>query len=930
MRLGCEATAIDINPVAWFILKCTLEYPQKLAGQVRPLPKFALESPEFMEQYFKSTGKLTKKQMERNLNAVQMEMFPAPDVDLSWHVRAWGWWVLRQARKELAPLYPTYADYEPLDKKSTVQYEPREPRLVPLNEDGTLNIDALNADFDQQYLHNPRNPRWLAKPTVAYLWARTVKCKNCRATVPLLKTRWLSKKANKRVLLTMDPREDGMGVLFGVESGVPIVGGNAAQRREHDKRIGGGTMSRAGVRCPCCGVIMTMGDVGAEALAGRLDSEMTTVIIEGQKGKEYRCPRDGELAKESEAHSVLKATFEDIPFGTPTEPVPKGGGGASRAFSVDGYGFAQWCDLFTNRQLVALGGFVRATRKIKAELPLTDYSQEWQEAIAAEVSIVIDKLADYSSSLCTWHITGEKMSHVFVRYALPITWDYAELNPLSSSSGNYEGCLDWVVRVAGHTSEATAKAPTPRVIRKSGTKCSEDNPLMDVVITDPPYYDAIPYADLMDYFYVWLRRVTRGLSEEVDGSLKEPLAPKWDSESNDGEIIDDSSRFEGDKERSRATYEDGMARVFCASHATLKPEGRLVIVFAHKHPDAWGALVTAIIRAGFIVDASWPIQTEMGNRTRALSSAALSSSVWLVCKKRPESARPGWDNRVLDEMREKITDQLREFWDAGIRGPDFVWAATGPALEAYSKHPAVKKASSHTNELMTVSEFLQHVRRMVVDFVVGRVLTHGEGAEAVEGMDDITTYYLLHRNDFGLAEAPVGACIMYAISCGLSDRALADQFDILTSGKKTSSSASDDDEDETSDEDDGGDSSGSGSTVKLQPWGKRTRKSLGLEAPGGRPVPLIDQVHRLMHLWKKGDVVKVDEYLDERGLRNNKLFHQLLQALIELADAGNGERSILESISNHVAGRGLKHEDKQMRLDAGDASTEETEETSQE
>jgi len=281
-------------------------------------------------------------------------------------------------------------------------------------------------------------------------------------------------------------------------------------------------------------------------------------------------------------------------------------------------------------------------------------------------------------------------------------------------------------------------------------------------------------------------------------------------------------------------------------------------------------------------------------------------------------------------MREKIMDQLREFWDAGIRGPDFVWAATGPALEAYSKHPAVKKASSHTNELMTVSEFLQHVRRMVVDFVVGRVLTHGEGAEAVEGMDDITTYYLLHRNDFGLAEAPVGACIMYAISCGLSDRALSDQFDILTTGKKATSSTNDEDEDQTSDEDDGGDSSGSGSTVKLQPWGKRTRKSLGLEAPGGRPVPLIDQVHRLMHLWKKGDVVKVDEYLDERGLRNNKLFHQLLQALIELADAGNGERSILESISNHVAGRGMKHEDKQMRLDADDASPEVTEETSQE
>ena len=221
-----------------------------------------------------------------------------------------------------------------------------------------------------------------------------------------------------------------------------------------------------------------------------------------------------------------------------------------------------------------------------------------------------------------------------------------------------------------------------------------------------------------------------------------------------------------------------MFRAFQACYQALKPEGRLVIVFAHKHPDAWETLVSAIIRAGFVVDGSWPIQTEMGNRTRALSSAALASSVWLVCKKRPETARPGWDNRVLEEMRENIATRLRDFWDAGIRGPDFVWAATGPAMEAYSKHPVVKKANE-PGQLMTVSEFLRHVRRIVVDFVVGRVLSGDGDAEAVSGLDDVTTYYLLHRHDFQMDDAPVGACILYAVSCGLSDSALADQYDIL-------------------------------------------------------------------------------------------------------------------------------------------------------
>src|SRR5438309_598911 len=161
---------------------------------------------------------------------------------------------------------------------------------------------------------------------------------------------------------------------------------------------------------------------------------------------------------------------------------------------------------------------------------------------------------------------------------------------------------------------------------------------------------------------------------------------------------------------------------------------------------------------------------EMGNRTRALSSAALASSVWLVCKKRLENARPGWDNLVLEEMQKNIIQSLRNFWDAGIRGPDFVWAATGPALEAYSKYVAVKKANE-PNRLLTVAEFLSHVRRIVVDFVVGRVLTRGESDE-VSGLDDLTTYYLLHRRDFGFGDAPSGACILYAVSCGLRDTAL--------------------------------------------------------------------------------------------------------------------------------------------------------------
>ena len=294
-----------------------------------------------------------------------------------------------------------------------------------------------------------------------------------------------------------------------------------------------------------------------------------------------------------------------------------------------------------------------------------------------------------------------------------------------------------------------------------------------------------------------------------------------------------------------------MAHAFVAYHSTLQQEGRLVVVFANKHPDAWETLASALIRAGFVVDGSWPIQTEMQNKLAG--GARLASSIWIVCKKRPPS-RPGWDNTVLAEMRDNIIQQLRDFWDAGIRGPDFVWAATGPALEAFSKHPVVKKAND-PNQRMTVSEFLREVRRMVVDFVVGRVLTR-DSQETVTGLDDVTTYYLLHRHDFGMAEAPVGGCILYALSCNLSDTALVNQHDLLAQSGRRNSEA--DDTAEEAEES----GSGGGAKVKLKPWNRRRDRNLGLEAPGGRSAPLIDQVHKLMHLWRAGDQVKVDDYLD--------------------------------------------------------------------
>jgi adenine-specific DNA methylase len=672
---------------------------------------------------------------------------------------------------------------------------------------------------------------------------------------------------------------------------------------------------------------MTMEDIRFEGRAGRLGAIMTAVVVDGQNGKEYRLPAAHEIQMAEEADKGIPDVFAQIPFGLPEEPTPKSGGGASRAFSVDGYGFDQWKKLFTPRQLLALGTFVKWSRSAKAVMDAQGYSAHWIEALQAYLGCVVSRTADYMTQFCVWENGAEEVKHLFMRWALPITWDFAEANPLAPVDRFFVGGMKsaWRVLLNLH-SGSWPKTTTPNVVNRSAIISSEDT--YDLVFTDPPYYDAIPYSDLMDFFYGWLRRNVSDISPAHAVAFKDPLSPKWNAESCDGELIDDSSRHAGDGNTSKQVYEDGMVRAFSSAADQLTSNGRMIVVFANKKPDAWETLAAAVIRSGFCVNGSWPVVTEMPGGLRNLGRASLASSVWLVCKKRPPLARPGWDNKVMEEMRANIATRLREFWDAGIRGPDFVWAATGPALEAYSKHPVVKKAND-PGKTMEVGEFLSHVRRMVVDFVVGQVLTGdgiGTDLASADQMDAPTAYYLLHRHDFGLEEAPTGACILYATACGLSDRELEATWDILV--KTGGAGVPAGDEETYLDEEDTGteasatedEEASSGSKVKLKPWVQRKHKSMGYEAPGGQPVPLIDRIHRLMHLWRAGDALKVDEYLDEHGLRRQELFRRLLQSLIELSPAGSDERSLLESLSNHVQAKGAKPEDRQAILALGEES----------
>ena len=936
MRLGCNVTAADLNPVAWFLLKCTLEYPQKLAGQTRPLPDFILSDRAFMEDFLKEVKGLKGAKLRTTLDALghqasdgkhhqdewDFEQAAASagvtlDADLAWHVRAWGRKVLSDARKELAQLYPTYAEWQPLTQGRP--FEPQPIRLIDLDKNGVASADRLNKDLGDDYLQDKFNPRWVAKPAVAYLWARSVPCKNCRAIIPLLKTSWLCKKDNRRIRLLVEPRSDRTGVNFQIEHNVPERGGNAAQKREHDKRVGAGTMSRAGAQCPCCPTIMEMEDIRYEGNNGHLGQMMTAVVLDGPGGKEYRLPSALDLECASVSEESLQSLFDQIPFGLLSEPTPKCGPGASRAFSVDQYGLDQWRKLFTDRQLLAAGVFCAATRKNLGLIP-----EDRREPVASYLALCLDRLCDRNSTLCWWQTTAQKVASTFTRFALPMTWDFNEINPFADSSGGYIQAVEWEAEYVEHGLNLGATS-VPNVIKRSAISGEDAILGLDVVVTDPPYYDAIPYSDLMDFFYLWLRRTLYGVSNEMDEAFRETLSPKWNHELEDGELIDDAGRHGGNKDASKKAYEHGMARAFQACHNALAAHGRLVIVFAHKHPDAWETLVSAIIRAGFVVDGSWPIQTERVGRIRANSSAALSSSVWLVCRKRDPEAKVGWDNRVMAEMRENIAAQLREFWDAGIRGPDFVWAATGPAMEAYSKYTIVKMAND-PGQVMPIADvnlpdgrrvvgFLTHVRRIVIEFVVGRVLHIESG---IDRLDPVTSYYLLHRSDFGFEKAPSGACILYAVSCGLSDAELERTWN-LVKVKGSVMPESELEEAETADDADEPAEEMSGGEFILRTWKERKEKRMGFESVGGREIPLIDRVHRLMHLWHEGDLRKVDDYLDDHVLRSNELFGRLIQSLIELSERGSEERSTLESLSNHLGAKATK--DNTPRLTGLDVET---------
>ena len=380
-------------------------------------------------------------------------------------------------------------------------------------------------------------------------------------------------------------------------------------------------MNRAGVWSPCSGrpgvITLTMEDLRRQGQQGLLGTQMTVAVVEKTKPsgkgtfKHYRLPAQIEVNAANVEREELEGAFEGLPFGVPSEPLPKPG---ALGIRIVLYGCKRWEEMFVPRQLVALAAFAKHTRDAIALLKESQ-GVEAAQAIGAMLGIVFGRFVDYMSVMCLWEPDNGEVKHTFARYAFPITWDFAEANPLTLSDRFYSGGIQVASRVLDHLLKATAGNPFRPNVFCGSSLCTEFG-VQDVIVTDPPYYAAIPYSDLMDYFLIWQKRIFVGAIQDraFTEAFSRELGPKWDDSKNDGELVQDESRHGGNKELAKRAYEDGMAKAFGRCLIQLNEHGRLVIVFANKSVDAWETLVGALIQSGADVTASWPIQTEMPNR----------------------------------------------------------------------------------------------------------------------------------------------------------------------------------------------------------------------------------------------------------------------------------------------------------------------------
>ena len=750
-RVGAEAYATDLNPVAHLIQLATLYYPQRFAG---------LKSSRTPQDRLTGRSRLVAE------------------------VERWGRVVLERVSADIERFYRTDNGDEPL----------------------------------------------------FYIWARTVRCQNpaCRTEIPLVGSCYLIKKPDKIVALLPRASADRKAVVFDV-----------VENPKGDIDLNGGTITRANAICPCCRQTTPGKYIKAQGQAGGMGHRLLAVAVrEGTRGKRYRVPTAAESRR---ATSVpVPEDFGEIPA-VPTEPMPPRG---TLGFRVQNYGFLTWGSIYNPRQALAMATFARHVRKIVAEVSeanadLGADAEEFSRAVATYLGLCVSKLSDFLSSICVLNYTGGRgVGHTFRLQALAMTWDYAETNPFNGSAAGWPKIVDDLVG----TLDLLVFTGTSDVRRASADHLPFEEKMFDAVITDPPYYDAVPYSDLSDYFYVWLRRAIGEVHPEV---LATELTPKR------SEMVQNPAH-----NKSAEFFEGAMSRAFAEMHRTLKDKGILVLVFAHKSTAAWETLLKALLDNDLVVTASWPIETEKPGRTRAIGSAALASSVFIVCRKRT-AHDDGFIDDVEPDLKARLHERLDYFWSQGIRGADFFMSAIGPAVEVFGRHKRVLKLSG---EEVTVGELLDQVRAIVADYALQRIV---QGA-AAGNVDEASRFYVIWRWAFGTTEVESGEAIHMAQSMGCEFNELVSDRGVLN--KK-------------------------GDKVNLKgPLDRKKIRGLGEPAATGTLAPLIDVLHRAANLWAAGDRQELSDFLAVAlPPGGGERMQRLAQSIVDVLVPGDKERALYEN-----------------------------------
>lgn len=620
-RLGLEAHAHDLNPVAVMINKAMIEIPPRFAGQSPVNPDVR-----------------TKLGSDRSWSGAK---------GLAEDVRYYGEWMKQEAFRRIGHLYPK------------VQ--------VPAEQGGG------------------------EATVIAWIWARTVKCPNpaCGCEMPLASSFVLSKKKGKEAWIELILTHDGIEYV--------VQYGKCPKEKEKLK-FGKG----ASFQCPICGTVTDKAYIHDAFIDKQTSSVLMAIVAESRNGRIYLSPND--------EHSRIAASA--VPAWEPEEEMNTK---CTDLVSGRGYGIMYWKQLFTKRQLTALTTFsdlvAEAQQKATQDALAADMADDgiplaeggtgalaYGQAVGVYLTFVIDRQANYSSTINTWG--GDFIVQTFGRQAIPMIWDYAETNIFSHSSGCFDNMLEWVIK-------SILTLPTNGKCVANQNDAQTDCGLRNIVISsDPPYYDNIGYADLSDYFYIWMRRSLKNTYLQLFRTM---LVPKAE------ELVATPYRFDGNKAKARDFFEDGMFKTCCQLYRYARKDVPVTIYYAYKQSEidqgdatsqastGWETMLSAIIKAGFTITGTWPLHTERETGFKA-SVNALASSIVLVCRKRPENAPSITRRNFLAELKRELRVAIKKLQSSNIAPVDMAQAAIGPGMGVYSRYAKVMEADGSA---MTVRSALQ-------------------------------------------------------------------------------------------------------------------------------------------------------------------------------------------------------------------------------